>query len=237
MKKDLEILPEHLAIIPDANRRWAKARGLKPWEGHRAGADNMEELIKHALKRGINCLSFWGSSLDNLSKRPIQEKMALLDIYEKYFKRLLESKEIHDNETRINIIGRWEEQFPENVRNVLKELIEKTKNYKKKILTFFLAYNGDDEMMQAVSNILNNCKKGTEITSQLIKDNLMTRDLPAVDYLVRTGGEPHLSAGFMMWDIANAQLYFTETKFPDFGVEEFDRSLAEFQKRNRRLGS
>ena len=236
MKKRREILPEHVAIIPDANRRWARERGLKPWKGHEAGAENMENLIKHALKRKIKCLSFWGSSVDNLIKRPVSEKMALLKIYEKYFERLLKSKEIHEEEARINFIGRWEEQFPESLKKTIKELIRKTKKYKKKMLNFFLAYNGDDEMMQAISDILEKFKKGTKITPALIKKNLMTKDLPAVDYLIRTGGEPHLSAGFMMWDTANSQLYFSEKKFPDFGTKNFDRALAEFEKRERRLG-
>jgi undecaprenyl diphosphate synthase len=236
MEKQFEILPQHVAIIPDANRRWAKERNLKPWEGHKAGADNMEKLIKHALKRGIKCLSFWGSSLDNLAKRPMQEKIALLDIYEKYFRRLLESEELHENETQVNIIGRWENQFPENVKKVLKEIIAKTKNYKKRMLNFFLAYNGDDEMLQAVSNILEKYNKGFKITAKVIKDNLMTNNLPAVDYLIRTGGEPHLSAGFMMWDTANSQLYFSEEKFPDFNSGKFDLALTEFERRSRRFG-
>lgn len=236
MKKKWEILPKHIAIIPDANRRWAKERGLEPWEGHEAGAKNIEELVKHSLEAGVRCLSFWGSSVDNLTKRPLQERLALLDIYKKYFKEISEAKEIFENEVRINIIGRWREQFPDGVKKILEDLIEKTKHHNKRMLNFFLAYNGDDEMIQAISNILEKVKRGTKITSQIIKDNLMTKDLPAVDYLIRTGGEPHLSTGFMMWETANAQLYFSEEKFPDFGPDDFNEALLEFERRERRLG-
>ncbi|MFZ5982492.1 MAG: polyprenyl diphosphate synthase [Patescibacteria group bacterium] len=236
MEKNFEILPSHIAIIPDANRRWAKERELNPWEGHEAGARNMEELIKHALRRKIKCLSFWGSSVDNLKKRPIEEKMALLDIYERYLGRLMESQEIHQEETRVNFIGRWEEQFPESLKKIIRELAERTKHYKKRMLNFFLAYNGDDEMLLAISKILEKYERGQEITADILKANLMTRELPPVDYLIRTGGEPHLSAGFMMWDIADAQLFFSEKKFPDFGPESFDEALAEFERRERRFG-
>lgn len=229
-------MPNHVAIIPDANRRWARERGLKPWKGHEAGAANMEALVKYSLQKGINCLSFWGSSLDNLSKRPLEEKQELLSIYKRYFTKLIESKEIHEYEARINVIGRWEEQFPESLKKIIRDGLEKTKHYKKKMLNFLLAYSGTDEMLQAVQNIVNKVEARTEVTSEMIKENLMTKDMPTVDYVIRTGGEPHWSAGFMMWDTADSQLYFSEEKFPDFNEEKFEEALQEFSNRQRRYG-
>ena len=232
----MEKIPNHVAIIPDGNRRWAKSHGLKPWEGHEAGAKNLEQLVRYALKRGINSISFWGSSLDNLKKRPFQEKRALLDIYSRYFKKLINSSDIYDNQVQINVIGRWEKQFPNSLKKIIRDGIEKTKHFKKKMLNFMLAYSGNDEMLEAVKNITEHYKKGTKITESLIKDNLMTRNIPAVDYVIRTGGEPHLSAGFMMWDIADAQLYFSQKSFPDFGEKEFAEALDEYASRQRRFG-
>lgn len=229
-------LPQHIAIIPDGNRRWAKAKGKKPWEGHDAGADNTEELIKTAHKIGINCMTFWGSSVNNLAKRPLDEKRALLDIYEKYFKRLIESKEIYENETRINVIGRWEEQLPESLKKIIREGVEKTKHFKKKVLNFMIAYSGTDEMVQVAQKIKDKYEKGVKITAEILKENLMTADIPAVDLLIRTGGEPHNSAGFMMWDTAESQLYFSEKMYPDFGPKEFEEAVEEYQRRERRLG-
>lgn len=229
-------LPKHIAIIPDGNRRWAKERGLPPWEGHEEGARTMEKLVRKALDLGINCLSFWGSSMDNLTKRPLEERRALLKIYEVYFKKLIASEDIHQNEVRINVIGRWEEQFPEGLKKVLQEGMEKTKHYQKKLLNFFLAYNGDDEMLEAIRKIVQKVKNYQEITAETVKENLMTKDLPAVDFLIRTGGDPHLSVGFMMWDVANAQLYFPEKNFPDFREAELTAAVAEYQRRERRLG-
>jgi len=229
-------IPTHIALIPDGNRRWARSRGLDPWKGHEEGAKNLEKIIKKAFDLGIECLSFWGSSLDNLTKRPFQEKRALLRIFEKYFRRLVESEEIHKYQARINVLGKWEEQFPSSLKKVIGECMDKTKNYKKYFLNFFLAYNGDDEIIEAARKIAEKYDSAKNITAETIKENLMTKDLPPVDFLIRTGGEPHLSVGFMMWDIANAQLYFSKKLYPDFNENDFEGAVEEFKKRERRLG-
>jgi len=229
-------IPNHVAVIPDGNRRWAKKREMKPWKGHEFGAKNTEKLIRKAFDIGIKYLSFWGSSLENLKKRPFQEKKALLKIYEKYFKQLINSDDIHKNKVRINFIGKWEEQFPERLKEILYECLRKTKNYKNYFLNFFMAYNGDDEMVEAIRSIVRKHKPGQKITKNTIKENLMTGDLPPVDFLVRTGGEPHLSAGFMMWDIANSQMFFSQELYPDFNEKKFEKAIGEYDKRERRMG-
>jgi undecaprenyl diphosphate synthase len=236
MENNLENIPNHVAIIPDGNRRWARNRGLDPWKGHEAGAENLERLIQAALKKGVKCFSLWGSSMDNLLKRPIIEKKELLEIYKKYFTRLLKGKEVYENEAKINVIGRWEEQFPESLKSIIREAIEKTKHYKKRMLNFMLAYSGTDDILQAVSKINNNYEKNTKITAEIFKENLMTADLPPVDYMIRTGGEPHNSNGFMMWDTADAQLYYSKENFPDFNEEKFEEALNEYAERERRFG-
>jgi undecaprenyl diphosphate synthase len=229
-------LPTHIAIIPDGNRHWARQHGLENWEGHEEGAKNTEKITREALKMGIKCLSYWGSSLENLKKRPLRERQELLRIYEEYFGRLIESRDIHENEARINIIGRWRDQFPARLKKVLEEGIEKTKKYNNRSLNFFLAYNGDDEMVEAVRSIIRSNLPVGKVTGKIIKENLMTKDLPPVDLLIRTGGEPHLSVGFMMWDIANAQLYFPDANYPDFDEKEFRKAIEEYQRRERRHG-
>jgi len=231
------ILPKHVVIIPDGNRRWAKERGLKPWEGHVAGAENTEILLRKALKIGLECISMWGSSRENLAKRPLAESRELLRIYEEYFTKLLKSDDIHEHQVKINFIGKWEEQFPESLKKVLHDCLEATKNYSEHVLNFFLAYSGDDEMVDAIKKIIKKGVPAESISEEMIKDNLLTGALPAVDYMIRTGGEPHLSAGFMMWETANAQLYFSEKYFPDFGAEEFGVAIEDFIRRERRLGA
>lgn len=236
MEKKINFIPIHVAIVPDGNRRWAEKRGLQPWEGHEAGAKNLEKLIQTMLKRGIKCFSIWGSSMDNLLKRPIKEKKALLEIYKKYFQKLLEGKEIYENEVKVNFIGRWEEQFPQSLKKLIYKVINKTKCYKKRMLNFMLAYSGTDDMLQAIEKINNKYKQRMTITAGIVKENLMTATLPPVDFMIRTGGEPHNSNGFLMWDGADAQLYFSKEFFPDFNSKELEESLDEYAKRQRRFG-
>lgn len=231
-----EHLPRHVVVIPDGNRRWATDRGLEPWEGHEAGAQNTEKLIREAQRLGIPEISFWGSSLENLVKRPVLESKALLRIYEDYFKRLLESEDIHRDQVHIRFIGRWEEQFPLSLKKVMYECMEVTKNYSKNFLNFLLAYSGDDEMREAIQKIAETLPAGEKVTNTMIKEHLMTKELPPVDLLIRTGGEPHLSAGFMMWDIANTQFFFSEKFYPDFDELALGEAVADYSLRERRFG-
>jgi len=232
-----ENIPTHVAIIPDGNRRWARKRGLEPWEGHEAGAKNLEKVLRENFDLGVKYVTFWGSSLDNLRKRPWREKRALLDIYRKYFLRLLESEDIHKNQVKVNVIGKWENQFPSALKKIINQCVTRTEKYKKFFLNFLLAYSGDDEIVEATNSLLKKCKgKVKRVTAKMIKESLMTRDLPPVDLLVRTGGEPHMSAGFMMWDLANAQLYFSEDHWPDFDEKKMREAIRDYSRRTRRLG-
>lgn len=231
-----EFLPRHVVIIPDGNRRYAKARGEEPWRGHEAGAKNTENLIREARRIGIRELSFWGSSLENLAKRPMAESKALLGIYETYFGELLTNEDIYKDKARIRMIGRWREQFPEGLKKLLIECEERTKGHDQYFLNFFLAYSGDDDMRQAFATIAKTHPQGAPVTDAEIKNALMTKELPPVDLLIRTGGEPHLSAGFLMWDIQNSQLFFSERLFPDFGPESFREAVEAYAARERRFG-
>ncbi len=232
------MLPKHTVIIPDGNRRWAKKRGFPPFMGHREGAKNTERLLKAALDLGLENFTLWGSSVDNVTKRSPSEVKVLMKIFEIYFKKLAKRKEIHDNEISVDVLGRWEEFFPEATKKAIKAAIDKTKKYKKRRLTFLMAYSGLDEMTQAISKIslLKAKDKKIKISGELIKKNLWTKDLPPVDLVIRTGGEPHWSSGMMMWDIANSQFYFTETLYPELSVAEFKKALENYGKTERRMG-
>jgi len=232
-------LPTHIVLIPDGNRRWAKKRGLAPFLGHRQGAKTTKEIFKAALDLKIPYLTFWGSSIDNIAKRPAAEVKFLLKIFEQMFKKLAKNREVRKNGVKINVLGRWREMFPANVKKAIQEAIEKTKDYKNHQLTFLIAYSGIDEMTSAIQKISNLKSQisNLKIDEELIKNNLWTKDLPPVDLVIRTGGEPHWSAGLMMWDVADAQLYFTETLYPDFSVEEFKKAIEQYSKTERRMGA
>ncbi|MEA1937129.1 MAG: polyprenyl diphosphate synthase, partial [Patescibacteria group bacterium] len=205
-------LPTHIAIIPDGNRRWAKKHQLEAWFGHKKGTEGLEKLLAVIVDLKIPYLSFWGSSKDNLKKRSKQEVAFLLKLFKERFLELSENEIVHKNQIKINIFGDWREQFPEDVKASLNQAIENTKNYSKFCLNFFIAYSGTGEVLDAIKCIAERARRdlSLEINKDLLKKCLLTRELPPVDLMVRTGGEPHLSDGFMMWDTANAQLYFLD---------------------------
>ncbi|MCK4781471.1 di-trans,poly-cis-decaprenylcistransferase [Candidatus Parcubacteria bacterium] len=230
-------IPNHIAVVPDGNRRWASTQGLKPWLGHGQGKKNLEEILRAVFELKIPCFSFWASSKDNFKKRSSLEIKFLLSLFKKGFIELIEDKDIHKNKVKINIIGDWRNQFPEDVKKPMEQIIERTKNYNKFQFNFMVAYSGTDEMLEAVKKITEQNSDKKMITSEFIKNHLLTKNLPPVDYLIRTGGEPHMSSGFMMWDIADAQLYFSDKPWPDFTVEDFKEAIKEYSKRGRRFGA
>lgn len=231
---------KHLAIIPDGNRRWAKKRGLLPWQGHFEGAKNLEKILKKVWELKIPYFTFWGMSADNVLKRPKKEVSALFKIFHNYFQKLLSLKEIEKEKIKVNVFGRWGELFPERLKEKIKKVIEKTKNNQNYVLTFLLAYNGTDEMLEAISKIVKKAKKQNfKITEEILLENLWTGSLPPVDLVIRTGceGDPHNSAGFMMWQTAYSQFYFTKTLFPDFSPRELEEAINDYLKREKRLGA
>jgi len=242
--------PKHIAIIPDGNRRWARKKGLLPWMGHQVGVKALEKLLDKCQELKIPYFTFWGSSWDNLTKRSKNEVNFLYKLYTKYFKKLAEDKKVRQNKVKINVFGRWKEIFPKATQEAIEMAQDSTKNYKNFVLTFLLAYSGTDEMLDCIQRIVNLCKKktaspvrdsslsGVKITEKLIKENLWTKDLPPVDLVIRTGCEddPHLSAGFMMWDTAYSQLHLTSTLFPAFTVKEFEKIIKDYSQRQRRFG-
>lgn len=233
--QDMIRIPNHIAIIPDGNRRWAKKRKLNPWVGHKYGARATENTIKAAIDLKIPNLTFWICSKDNLEKRSKREVYFLLMVFKREFLRLLKSEELVKNQARIRFLGEWRDYFPAYLKKIIDQLMENTKDYNRHNLTFLAGYDGKQEMMRSMREIISD--KHNKITPELIKDHLWTRDLPSVDLVIRTGGEPHLSAGFMMWDIAEAQLYFTDKLWPDFDREELLKAIKDYSKRERRLGA
>lgn len=233
-----QIIPRHVAIIPDGNRRWARERGLSTYDGHKKGVDIFREIIRHAANRGVYSVSVWGMSIDNFSKRSPMEIRDLLRIFHDHFVELLTDEEVHSKNIRIRVFGRWKEKFPSKVRKAIEAVETATRHYTKYTCNFLLAYNGTDEMTQAIQQICDLARddKKLKITPDIIKNHLFTKDLPSVDLVIRTGGEPHLSAGFMMWDIADAELHFTEDYWPAFTTDHFDRALDQYAQRERRFG-
>ena len=226
----------HVAIIPDGNRRWAKAHMLEQFSGHEEGAEAVKKILTEALEKEIHYLTIWCLSVDNIAKRSRQEVNFLFNLFGTYFKKLLVQPIIAERGVRVRVIGRWKEFFQQELQSVIRELMDKTESNANFNLTFLMAYSGTDEMIEAVRAVAAQTQECDSIDEQMIKNNLWTRDLPPVDLVIRTGGEPHWSQGFMMWSVADAQLYFTETLWPDFGEEEFGRAIESCAKCERRFG-
>ncbi|PIR98611.1 MAG: di-trans,poly-cis-decaprenylcistransferase [Candidatus Colwellbacteria bacterium CG10_big_fil_rev_8_21_14_0_10_41_28] len=233
---DIENIPRHVALIVDGNRRWAKERGLKSWEGYLGiSLDNIEEISRVGADLGIPFVTFWGGSYKNLTERPSIEIKKLNEMYALLAQRALDEPDLDKNEVRVRFMGEWKDLLQKKPIEKIEELIEKTKNYSKNNLTYMIGYNGDREMLSAINKIIEGTP-GKPIDEDLLVENLWTKDLPPVDLVIRTGNDPHLSTGFMMWHTKNALLHFDDKMWPDFTKEEFIRVINDFTQRERRFG-
>ena len=227
-------LPNHLAIIPDGNRRWAKAQGLFPWQGHEEGVRCFWDLAQASAKLGIKYLTFWAGSYSNLAKRSKEEVNVLFKLMAEELSRPDLLKKLTENETSLRIIGEWEDfTSDETLKEALLDIEGKTKHFTNHQVIILFGYDGQREMLKAQQLLRDS---GEEITAENLHRNLLTNCLPEVDLVIRTGGEPHWSAGFLMWQTANSQLYFTEDLWPEFKVPELKKALEDFERRERRLG-
>ncbi len=231
-------LPTHIAIIPDGNRRWAKAKGLPSFAGHEAGAKALEKILETSLEKKITHVTVWLASINNITKRGATEVSFLFKLFTSYFKRLAKHKIIREHGIRVRVLGRWDKLCPPELKNAIQKLISATAKFSNHHLTFLLGYNGTTEMDDAIQALAKRAASDPAFqpTEAAIKQFLYTKDLPAVDLVIRTGGDPHLSTGFMMWDTAEAQLHFTPSPLPAFTPEEFLEILNHYETIERRHG-
>lgn len=226
-------LPKHIAIIPDGNRRWAKSRGSLPWRGHAEGFKRFEEIAFAALDTGIPYVTFWAASRDNLEKRPPAEIRALVRLMRQGLEKAVQKKLFERHRARVRIIGVWRNILNDKKLSAAIDALERqTENHGERTLTILFGYDGREEMLDAIKQM----NDRTSVTAEALQSKLWTGHLPPVDLVIRTGGEPHWSAGFMMWATANSQFHFTEILWPEFGKREFSDALADFAARERRLG-
>lgn len=226
-------LPRHLAIIMDGNGRWAAQRGQTRAEGHRRGAEAVRTTVRVCRRLGVNALTLYAFSIQNW-KRPDDEVTSLMALLHDFVRH--ERAELMDNGIRFNVIGDAT-QLPEFVRQGVDALVEATRANTAMTLTLALSYGGREELVEAVRAIAMKVERGelraSELTGADIDDVLwMPGD---VDLMIRTSGEKRVS-NFLLWQLAYAELYFTETLWPDFGEETLLAALREFGKRDRRFG-
>lgn len=229
-------VPKHIAIIPDGNRRWAKKRGLKPWEGHFKGIGGLaQDIAWTAFDAGVGYLTVWGGSYDNLTKRSKMEIRMLNEAYRRFIRTALEDEQIYKRGVRVSFLGQWRKVLEAETIKLIDKIQSSTKNHKNYHLTVLVAYNGDKEMIYALNAILKD--KPKSVTPKTVKSHLWTAGLPPVDLVIRTGDKPHLSAGFMMWDVQYAELYFSKKMWPDFTKKDLLVAIKEYSSRERRFGN
>ena len=234
-KIDLENLPKHLAIIMDGNGRWAKKQGYFRALGHESGSQSVKDIIENCSDLGIKNLTLFTFSSENWNRPQIE-----IEILMKILVRTLtvDIEMLQKNNIKLHAIGNLD-KLSNKVKKVVLEAIDKTKDCNNMNLTLALSYGSREEIVDAVKNICykvkNNIISIDAIDDSIINEHLYTQNLPEVDLLIRTSGE-HRISNFLLWQIAYAELYFTDVLWPDFKEQDLYEAIISYQKRERRFG-
>jgi undecaprenyl diphosphate synthase len=224
-------LPRHVAIIMDGNRRWARQRGVPELEGHSAGVEAIRGLLRHAVRRGISVLTLYAFSRENWA-RTDDEVVGLFGLLEAAIRS--ETDELRAQGVHVRLLGRADE-LPSETRRSIESALEATAAGHRLMLNIAFNYAGRTELVDAIRRIVRAGIPAAEIDESTVARALYTGDLPDPDLVIRTGGEQRLS-NFLIWQAAYAELYTTETLWPDFGPDSLDAALAEYATRARRFG-
>lgn len=230
-----KLLPKHIAIIMDGNRRWAKEKGLDYRLGHKEGAETLRKIAKYANKLGVKYLTVYAFSTENW-KRTKEEVGALMILLQKYLKEFLSSDDFEN--IKVNMLGNIAD-LDTGLQKSINKIIEKTKNNTGLVLNIAFNYGGRDEIVRAVRKIAEDVKENKinveDINEQTISNSLYTAGQLEPDLLIRTSGEQRLS-NFLLWQLAYTEFYFVQKYWPDFSEQDLDEAISVFEKRNRKFG-
>ncbi len=219
--------PRHVAVIPDGNRRWARQRGLEGPDGHRAGIKVIGDIARAAWAAGVDCFTFWWGSPANLLKRTDEEVRVICESVNDWLCSA-GADMLREHDARFEVHGRWRELCPAIAPGI--DAANAAAGSGPRTLCLLIAYDGREEILAAAEGL------DAPVAVDEFSQRLWTRTLPPVDLLIRTGGEPHLSAGFMLWRIAEAQLAFVDELWPAFTPSQLDELLARYASTERRFG-
>ncbi len=234
-KRAFKVIPKHVAIIMDGNGRWAQQRGKNRSAGHKAGVKSVRKITEAALEAGVECVTLFAFSSENW-RRPETEVTLLMELFLFVLKR--EVKKLHKNNVRLQIIGA-RDKFSEKILNALDAAESLTAG--NTALNLFIAadYGGKWDIANAAKQVCSKVLSGDisvdQVDEELLSDHISMSEYPAPDLFIRTGGEKRIS-NFLIWQLAYAELYFTDILWPDFGKEQFSESLHWFETRQRRFG-
>ncbi|PIQ72728.1 di-trans,poly-cis-decaprenylcistransferase [Candidatus Roizmanbacteria bacterium CG11_big_fil_rev_8_21_14_0_20_35_14] len=231
-------LPNHIAIIPDGNRRWAKEKRQQAFEGHRYAAQTtLPNLVDEFIRLGIKYFSFWALSTENLTTRSKIELNNLFSLMRYFLKS--KYKEFKEKKIRIKVIGDLN-KLPEDLQREISKISKESLDNEKLTIILGLNYGGRDEIIRAIKKIPSFAeasagKQNSKITKESFSEYLDTSGIPDPDLIIRTGGEKRLS-GFMLWQSEYSELYFSNLYFPDFTAEELKKAVKNYGERQRRFG-
>ncbi len=231
-------VPQHVGIIMDGNRRFAKLLGLGDVSlGHVAGQERLETMLDWCLELQIKYLTVYAFSTENFH-RADEERELLMELFEHNFRKMADDPRVHKNRIRVRVIGHLE-LLPESLQEAAANVMERTKDYDNYHFNVAVAYGGRQEIVHAVQRIGDKIAAGdmapAEITAQTISEHMYYGDLPDPDFLIRTSGEERIS-NFLLWQIAYSELYFADVNWPELDRWRFLRAIETYQKRQRRYG-
>lgn len=227
-------VPNHLAIIPDGNRRWARSRGLPPTEGHRQGAERALQLIRLARKWGVHTVTFWGLSTENWVERPDGEVKILIKIISKFLYKCLQ--EAKDENVRVIHLGR-KDRLPKLLLERIEKVEKETKDNSDYVFNIALDYGGQNELIRAIKEIIHDKVKEEDIDIKLVDSYMDTHDqpYPYPDFIIRTSGEQRTS-GLFLWQSPYAETYWEHCHLPDFTIDKLREAILDYSRRRRRFG-
>jgi undecaprenyl diphosphate synthase len=235
-KIDKDKLPKHLGLILDGNRRWARKHNINPTMGHLEGFKTLKKMLFSFFEVGIRYMTIYALSLENVRKRSEKELKYIYKLIIKAVETVLNEPFVTEEQVKFNILGRLS-LLPKNVRDEIDKLIEYTKDFDKAFLNVCIMYDGQEEIVDAVKEILKDGLTPDDININTIKKHLYTRDLPEADYIIRTGMEDGARiSGFLLWDSSYAEFRFRDEYWPDYNEKMMVEDLLEFVDRNRRKG-
>lgn len=232
-------LPSHIGIIMDGNRRWAESKGLEKSLGHIFGAKKVEEILKWCYDVGVNTITLYVFSTENL-KRPLDEVELILRLFKEKLVEMMNTGVLHENKTRLKVIGR-RDLIPRDMLQYIERIEKETENYSSHYLNIAFAYGGRAEIVDAVKSIAREVSEGLlkpdSIGEETISNRLYTAHLPKPDpdLVIRTSGEERLS-NFLLWQSAYSELVFIDVYWPEFRKIDLLRAIRIYQKRKRRFG-
>jgi len=225
------LLPNHIAIVPDGNGRWAERRGLPRLKGHQVGAENMHRMVEYLNEYPIKYVTLYGFSTENWT-RPKEEVDGLFEILANFIRDTV--ADIHSIGVKLRHLGRIQE-LPVSLQESINRAVELTKNNTRMTLSVAFNYGSRAEILDAVRKIVASGINPQEINEELFARHLYTDGLPDVDLLIRTGDELRLS-NFLIWQTTYSEYHFTKVLWPDFSKKDIDKALLSYSRRQRRFG-